>query len=93
MDLDMYAIEALLINEIKDATLTCAGHEWVNVPIASIPGTFKKFCPITTGTAFLNNLGMDEKYLLRDSLVMLGWWLLLLLLTALFIKFLNHQKR
>jgi ABC-type multidrug transport system permease subunit len=94
MDLDMYPIEALLINEMKGMSLTCTPSEMVKVPISGMPlGTFKEYCPYTTGGQFLESLGISASWLLRDSLVMLGWWIMLLVLCALLLKFLVHQKR
>jgi hypothetical protein len=73
-------------------TLKCSIHELVQVPIVSA-GVMKEYCPITTGDAFLDSLGMSKDNLLRDSLVMLGWWIALIVASALLLKFLVHQKR
>jgi hypothetical protein len=74
-------------------TIKCSASELVRVPIASVPGAFKEFCPIATGEAFLESLGMSADNLLRDSLVMLGWWIALIVACALLLKFVVHQKR
>ncbi len=116
MDIDMYGIEALLINEVvptsssppvlsdfsphiqtntqqQDKSFYCSTNELVRVPIASTPGAFLTHCPITTGDQLLESLGMHSDNLLRDSLVMLGWWIALLAATTILLKFVVHQKR
>jgi hypothetical protein len=82
----------MISHQQKGMTFKCSASEFVKVPIASA-GVIKEYCPITTGEAFLDSLGMAADNLLRDSLVMLGWWIALLVTAALLLKFVVHQKR
>ncbi len=94
MDILMYPFESLLINEFSGLALSCEGIEFVGVPITSVPGSpVLPFCPFTTGPQFLASFGLDTKWFARDPLVLLGWWILLLVLNTLLIKFVVHQKR
>lgn len=96
LDVDMYPIEALLINEIHGMSFYCSADELVTVPITSATnGSEAKafYCPITTGQQYLARLGMSADDLLRNSLVMVGWLLALFVSSALLLKFVVHQKR
>lgn len=74
-------------------TFTCSASELVRVPIKAVAGAFKEYCPETTGAQVLEELGMAANNLLRDSLVLLGWWIALIVAAALLLKFVVHQKR
>ncbi len=55
-DINMFALEVLMINEFEGLKLHCTGHEFAQVPIASQPGVFKEFCGITTGEEYLDSV-------------------------------------
>jgi ABC-type multidrug transport system permease subunit len=90
LDVNMYPIEALLINEVKDLSFHCSYSELVQVPIGNETAYY---CPITTGDEYLDSLGMSSNNLLRNSLVMLGWVLALFTSSAMLLKCVVHQKR
>ncbi|ELR10948.1 ABC2 type transporter superfamily protein [Acanthamoeba castellanii str. Neff] len=95
LDVNMYPIEALLINEIKGMDFHCSDSELVQVPITLAAGgtATAYYCPITTGEQFLDSLGMSADNMLRDSLVMVGWVLALFISSAFLLKCVVHQKR
>jgi ABC-type multidrug transport system permease subunit len=95
LDVNMYPLEALLINEVQDLDFHCSGSELVEVPIELSGGgtATALYCPITTGDQYLDSLGFSADNLLRNSLVMLGWVIALFISSAFLLKCVVHQKR
>jgi ABC-type multidrug transport system ATPase subunit len=93
IDVNMFSLEVLMINEFKGLALHCEGHEFAQVPIASQPGVFKEYCGITTGEQYLDSISFSEDNMVRDAMLLLGFYFIFLFITAFLVKFLKWQKR
>lgn len=89
----MFSLEVLMANEFDGLDLHCSGSEYTQVPIASLPGTTKAYCPITTGDQYLATVGFSSDNMLRDSMLLLGFYFIFLFITCSLVKFLKWQKR
>jgi ABC-type multidrug transport system ATPase subunit len=93
IDINMFALEVLMINEFEGLKLHCSGHEFAQVPIASQPGVFKEFCGITTGEEYLDSISFSSDNMVRDAMLLLGFYFIFIFITCALVKFLKWQKR
>lgn len=87
-----YILEALVVSQMNGLSLYCASGEALEIPISGTNYTLP-FCPITSGDQYIALFDMAYSHLLRDSMISLGYWLFLVVLTGLGLKFIVHQKR
>jgi ABC-type multidrug transport system permease subunit len=66
IDINMFSLEVLMINEFDGLNLHCSGHEWVQVPVGNFT---KEYCSITTGTQYLDSVRLHHHDPEADSVV------------------------
>ncbi len=94
LDVNMYPLEAYVVNELDGLKLHCSGSEALEIPIRQLgEGVTKSYCSITSGEQFMETFNMEYDHLWRNSLIMIGFVIFLILSSALLLKFLKHQKR
>ncbi len=94
LDVNMYPLEAYVVNELDGLKLHCSGSETLQIPIRQLgEGVTKSYCATTSGKQFMDNFDMEYDHLWRNSLVMIGMVLFLILSSATLLKFVKHQKR
>ncbi len=86
-----------MVNEMEGLDLHCSQSETLHIPIEQLAtlgeDVTQSYCPITSGEEYLKVFNIEESDLLRNSLVMLGIYFAMILMSAFLLKFVKHQKR
>jgi len=89
-----YALEALVINEFEGNTFHCHNNEgalFVSSPSSPTNGTY--YCPVTSGSAYVESFGFDLDARWRDVGLLGGEIVIVFLLVIIGILFIKHIRR
>jgi ABC-type multidrug transport system permease subunit len=88
-----YPLEAIVTNEMAGNVFGCPnGKGAVNVFIPSANAT-KQFCPITTGEQMLQGVSFKQNFKFADMGISIGFWVALVIMCYLALRFIRHIKR
>ncbi len=87
-----YPLEAVSINELNGKVFDCPNGDGA-IPIMINETVSKSYCPIQSGNDILEGLQFDIDNRLPDMGIMIGWWVFMVIICYLSVRYIRHIKR